>query len=102
MTRSFLNGWALALCLISMGFAATPGSADRDARAILEKNYYGCHGAAQMSGPDLPQREAIPKGGKRGAAIVPGNPEASVLFRAISGKDELKMPPGKQPLSADA
>ena len=55
----------------------------------------GCHGAAEMSGLDLRQRESILKGGKRGSAVVPGNPDQSLLYQAVAGNGELKMPPGK-------
>ena len=88
---------AVTLCVLSPAFAEIKGQA---AREILEKNCYGCHGAAQMSGLDLRQRDAILKGGKRGAAIVPGAAAASLLYQAVAGKGELKMPPGKQSLSA--
>ncbi len=53
-----------------------------------------CHGAAQTSGLDVRQRETLLKGGSRGAAIVPGKAEESLLYRAASHQGELKMPPG--------
>lgn len=53
-----------------------------------------------MSGLDLRDREAAMRGGKRGAALVPGKPENSLLFRVVSGIGELKMPPGKETLTA--
>jgi hypothetical protein len=88
-----LAGISLSLALTA--FAQTPGPNESAARAILEKN---CYGSAQIAGLDLRQRETILKGGKRGAAIVPGNADASLLYQAVAGKGELKMPPGKQPL----
>src|SRR5581483_6409350 len=71
------------------------------ARAVLEKRCLGCHGAAQMSGLDLRDRAAMLRGGKRGPAVVAGKPDESLLFRAVSGKAEIKMPPGKESLSAE-
>jgi len=54
-----------------------------------------------MSGLDLRSREAILKGGKRGPAIVPGQPDQSLLMKAILREGDLKMPPGKQGLSTN-
>ena len=88
-------GFGIALSLLSLASAQTQASTDTAARAILEKNCSGCHGAAQMSGLDLRQRDSILKGGKRGPAIVPGNAEGSLLYQAVAGKGDLKMPPGK-------
>ena len=80
------------------GAAASSSLAD-DALAILEKNCVACHGAAQMSGLDLRQREALLKGGARGPGVEPGNPDESLLYRAAAHIGELVMPPGsKEPL----
>ena len=69
------------------------------ALAILQANCQPCHGAAQMSDLDLRQQETILKGGKRGPAVVPGNAEASLLYKAVKREGELQMPPGKTPLA---
>src|SRR5947209_20268286 len=70
------------------------------ARAVLDSQCASCHGSAQMSGLDLRSREGMLKGGKRGAAVVPGHPEQSLLMKAILREGELKMPPGKQALAS--
>ena len=70
------------------------------AQAILEKNCTACHGVARMSGLDLRSRAALLKGGTKGPAVVAGNPDASLLYRAAAQIGDLKMPPGKPPLSA--
>ena len=45
----------------------------------------------------LDSSEAMLKGGKRGAAIVPGDPDKSVLIKAILQTDpNLKMPMGSK------
>ncbi|MBW3599024.1 MAG: PSD1 and planctomycete cytochrome C domain-containing protein, partial [Planctomycetes bacterium] len=51
----------------------------------------------------LDSREAIFQGGDRGPAIVPGDPEGSLLVRAVMHDDAqpLQMPP-KEPLAAEA
>lgn len=63
-------------------------------RPVLARNCYSCHGPEkQFAGLRVDSREALLKGGKRGAAIVPGKPEASWLVKAIEHQ-ELKMPMG--------
>ena len=95
---AFCNGKGALLVLVcGAALAAPPGET---ARAILERRCLTCHGQAQMSGLDLRQIDTIKRGGKRGPAIVPGNAEQSLLYRAISRSGELKMPPD-QPLTAE-
>jgi Planctomycete cytochrome C len=47
-----------------------------------------------MSGLDMRSRDTLLKGGHRGAALVPGNAEQSLLYQAAAHQGELKMPPG--------
>ena len=86
-----------ALCLISP--AGAQNSAQVDAQTVLEKNCVACHGSTRMSGLDVRDRAAILKGGTRGPAIVPGDAEQSLLYKAVARTGELKMPPGKTGLS---
>ena len=51
-----------------------------------------------MSGLDLRTREAMLAGGKRGPAIEPGNADGSLLYTAVAGEGEIRMPPGDEPL----
>ncbi len=87
---------------VALLFAATltalAPNAATTAQAILENRCASCHGAAQMSGLDLRQRDTILKGGKRGPALVPGKPDDSLLYRAVARHGDLQMPPGKQAL----
>jgi len=74
-------------------------------RPVLARNCYGCHGPAQqLSGLRVDSRDALMKGGKRGAAIVPQQPESSLLLHAIQQQSALKMPVGGrlQPAEIDA
>ncbi|WP_031500477.1 PSD1 and planctomycete cytochrome C domain-containing protein [Bryobacter aggregatus] len=68
-------------------------------RPILAKSCYGCHTQAAMGGLRMDSREGLLQGGKSGAAVVEGKPEASLLIQAIEQThDKLKMPPsGKLP-----
>lgn len=89
----------LGLTLLSVAcFSQTSPTPDEAARTILDRNCAGCHGATQMSGLDLRQREAALKGGSRGPAIVPGKPAESLLFKALLRDGDVKMPPGKKGL----
>jgi hypothetical protein len=52
-----------------------------------------------MSGLDISSRDSLVKGGGRGPAISPRQPETSVLFQAVTRKGPLAMPP-TAPLAA--
>jgi hypothetical protein len=54
-----------------------------------------------MSGLRVDSAEGMAKGGKRGAAVVPGNPGASLLLQAIKQTDSLKMPVGSKLTDAE-
>ncbi len=74
--------------------AASPDFFENKIRPILAANCYSCHTNSQLGGLRLDSLEAMTKGGKRGAAIVPGDPEKSLLIAAIRQTDpNLKMPP---------
>jgi hypothetical protein len=63
-------------------------------RPVLKARCIKCHGAAkQESGLRLDSKSMAIKGGDRGPAIVPGDPERSLLVQACRRNGELKMPP---------
>src|SRR5579872_6335730 len=63
-------------------------------RPMLQGRCTKCHGAQKATnGLRVDSRDAFFKGGEHGAAIVAGDPEKSLLIRAIRYKDERKMPP---------
>ncbi|QQS47954.1 MAG: DUF1549 domain-containing protein [Acidobacteriota bacterium] len=71
---------------------------DKVAR-IFEQNCIMCHGArVQRSGLDLRTEEAVLKGGSRGAAVIPGDPDKSLLFKLIAHREEPAMPMGMDKL----
>jgi len=90
-----------ALTFVTLLASAAAYGSPEEARAILEQNCIGCHGAAQMSGLDLRTREGALSGGKRGTSIVPGHPEQSLLHQVLSGDHEVKMPAGKPALATE-
>ena len=70
---------------------------EKQIRPLFHKHCYECHsteGGKAKGGLVLDSREGWAKGGDSGPAIVPGDPEASLLIRAVSYADgDLKMPP---------
>ena len=83
-----------------------PISFGTDVRPILSGSCFKCHGpddAARQAGLRLDSREGALIGGRRaGAAIVPGNAEASELLRRVSGEDPShRMPPGGEALKPE-
>jgi len=75
--------------------AASPEFFETKIRPVLAANCYSCHTNSSLGGLRLDSREAMMRGGGRGAAITPGDPETSWLIRAVRQKDAgLKMPMG--------
>ena len=76
---------------------------EKKIRPLLVKHCYECHSADTDEGElRVDSRSSLRQGGPRGAAVVPGRPEASVLFTAISHADaDLRMPP-KEPKLSDS
>lgn len=73
---------------------------ERRIRPVLVEKCYSCHSADAKSVKGellLDSRDATRKGGESGAAVVPGNPEESLLLSAIRF-ESFEMPPsGKLP-----
>ena len=68
---------------------------DGEVRPLLAANCLSCHNEKlRTAGLVLESRETVLEGGGRGAAIVPGEPDRSLLLRAVRHDGELKMPPG--------
>lgn len=91
--------------LLLVPFVSIPAVAadfERDVEPILHQRCYLCHGSQQqMSGLRLDSRESAYESREAGAAVVPGDPEASGLIQRIeSAEDGFRMPPGDAPLSA--
>jgi mono/diheme cytochrome c family protein len=71
-------------------------------RPILVQNCFKCHTDQEEGGLRLDSRAAILKGGDDGPALVPHDPDKSMLIDAIKQKGDLKMPPkGKHLVQGD-
>ncbi|HLU49189.1 MAG TPA: DUF1549 domain-containing protein, partial [Planctomycetota bacterium] len=69
-------------------------------RDLLRERCARCHGApVRKSRLDLTSPESILAGGRRGAAVVPGDPDSSLLVRFVAADAEKRMPPEGDPLS---
>ncbi|MFN0166058.1 MAG: PSD1 and planctomycete cytochrome C domain-containing protein [Bryobacteraceae bacterium] len=81
--------------LIAVSAAASDGGDffERRIRPVLAKNCFACHSRSKLGGLELTSREALLKGGKRGGAILPGNPVESLLIRAVKKTGDVRMPP---------
>ncbi len=75
---------------------------EKRVRPILAANCYECHGDdEQEAGLSVASIDAMLRGGDQGAAIVPGDPDASLLIQGIRYDDAgFQMPP-KGKLSTD-
>ncbi|HWD39123.1 MAG TPA: DUF1553 domain-containing protein [Fimbriimonas sp.] len=105
-TRDAVRLLSLLGSLTVLGYAsfATPTSSTkkplrfgRDVRPILSEHCFKCHGpdvGTAAAGLRFDTFEHAAKKLSDGAAIVPGNPSASLLLNRVSEKDpEMRMPP---------
>src|SRR5215510_14573242 len=95
-------------CLTGRVSAAEPTKAQVDffeskVRPVVANNCYKCHSTKVekvKGGLLLDSREGVLKGGENGPVIVPGDPDKSVLIKAIRYTDpDLQMPPKGDKLS---
>jgi len=103
------SGKLVSLLGVWLSFLSTLLAADGIAffeskiRPVLVKHCYECHSQAALEkgkikgGLQLDTRAGIRKGGDTGAAVVPGNPDESLLLSALRQEKSLEMPP-KGPL----
>ena len=99
--------WALLLLSTLPAWAADPTPAqlqffENKIRPIFANNCYKCHSRQAeklKANLSLEFRDGLLKGGETGPAIVPGDPDHSLLIKAVRYTDpDLQMPP-KNPLS---
>jgi hypothetical protein len=73
-------------------------------RPVLVEKCHQCHSVSSAPKPKgglvLDNRAGIRRGGNTGPAVVPGDIDASLLYQAISGSDDVEPMPPKGKLSA--
>jgi len=99
-TRTVLRSIAAILSMSAAAWSATLGADSAEffetkIRPVLASNCYSCHSGSKLGGLRVDSREALLQGGKSGAAIVPGDPDKSLLIKAVRQTEaKLKMPMG--------
>jgi len=82
------------LCAITLSAAVSEEFFETRIRPVLADRCGACHGESAASGLRVDSRAALLKGGKRGPAIVAGDPSNSLLMQAIRRTHaSLRMPP---------
>src|SRR2546427_12828194 len=105
LRRTRSGGWMLLAALtlaieVAVPASQTPPTAqsveyfEAKVRPVLAANCYDCHTDERMGGLRLDSREGLLKGGESGPAIVPGDPDKSLMIQAIRQTGALKMPKG--------
>src|SRR5262245_50379829 len=67
---------------------------EKQVRPVLAHECFPCHTGSQFGGLRLDSRAAMLKGGVSGPALVPGDPDRSLLISAVRQTGALKMPKG--------
>lgn len=80
-----------------------PVSFDKDIQPVFEKKCTVCHSGRELKGKlDLGSYEALVKGGQRGASIVPGKGNDSLLYKLMHREMKPFMPPrGEDPITPE-
>jgi len=83
------------LTLLAQPGTHTPEFFETKVRPILANNCYGCHTDSALGGLRVDSGEALMKGGKKGPAVVAGDPDKSPLIEAVRHTNpKFKMPMG--------
>ena len=89
--------WAIPLFGAATILTAQPSAEffERRIRPVLAEKCYVCHNAKNATSKlALDSREGAGRGGMRGTLLVAGDPDSSLIIRALSYRDpQLKMPP---------
>jgi Protein of unknown function (DUF1553)/Protein of unknown function (DUF1549)/Planctomycete cytochrome C len=99
-SSSLRLAWSLLiLCAPTVISAGTPEQDEffeLKIRPILANRCYACHATTVMGSLAVNSREGLLKGGKSGPAVVPGNPDASLIIQAVlQTNPAMKMPMGQ-------
>lgn len=106
MTFRFSTTVAFTAVMMAVVSSSTLTSADESGDALFENQIrpvllekcFSCHGGNKVSGGlKMDSRESLMTGGDSGAAIMPNDPDNSLLIKAISRHDDVSpMPPEKK------
>ena len=94
-----LTAWACGQLLsVPVAWAAEPIDYAKQVKPILSAHCYACHGGfKQESGLRLDTGALARKGGESGPAVVPGQPDKSLMLERLQATDKsVRMPPDGQ------
>src|SRR5579863_6300327 len=104
MSHSHSGTLLKTITLVLIPFAALPAPGTEklftdSIRPVFERSCLPCHGPqTKSSGLDLSTRDGLLHGGARGAAVVPGDPNASLLYKLVAQEADPHMPYKSDPL----
>ncbi len=94
--RAWLGVWVVLVMGASCGWAAD-ALWDSHVEPLLKQHCTECHNPAKAkSALDLSSLQTILRGGDRGAAVLPGRPDESNLYKFLSAEADPHMPPGNR------
>src|SRR5436305_10094231 len=86
--------WKKVLTLGIVAATIVCAQPQQPAVSLLARKCLACHNdKTSSSGLSLESRAAVLTGGARGGAVVPGQPQNSLMVAAIRQSGSLKMPP---------
>ena len=92
----FLPALSLFVVVAAGDGRRTPVAFDYTVAPIFRRHCIRCHGPREQSGGlRLDSYEMVLRGGEQGPSIVPGDPNASLLFQKVERRDDPPMPPRK-------
>ncbi len=93
----FTTALLMLVGFLPTSLAAAPDDADffeKKVRPLLVEKCQSCHGAEKQKGNlRVDSMAALLAGGDRGAAVVPGKPDESLIVRVLAYDGDVKMPP---------
>src|SRR5580700_4352633 len=91
---AFVPAFAQSPASVAPSAVQAPDFFENKIRPLLAENCYDCHTAAEMGGLRVDSRDRLMQGGKSGPAVMPGDPDKSLLIQAVRQTGDLKMPKG--------
>jgi cytochrome c553 len=92
-----MNRRIALIFLPAIATSLTPAETDffeNRIRPVFATQCFSCHTNSKLGGLRLETRADLLKGGKSGPAVIPGEPERSLLIQAVRHSGELRMPKG--------
>ncbi len=91
---------ALGVLLIAVSALSSGGDAKKDdfyeaqVQPILRQHCFRCHGDERVrNGFNVSTKETVLRGGEHGSPVKPGDPDGSLLIKAVRYQGDYRMPP---------